>query len=210
MVTNVTNKASSETTSTSTCNKENEPSTSGTSGTSGGSDVDNTGAEGHNADNYDARQARKRSTKKRKQVDAFQERLLKAIEVPQPHVVEQIPQPKHEYLDAAFKAMAFKMKEVLSKDEIMDLVEDLEQLVNRACREKRRRMEMVTNPLVPPQHPLTEQMYSAHKDPWQCKCHLVATMTTMITTISLKVHKIWVFIDASVCCPAKVQLLLQS
>ena len=117
-VTNVTNKASSETTLTSTGNKENEPSTSG-SGTSGGANVDNTGAEGHNADNYNARQARKRSTKKREQVDAFQERLLKAIEVPQPQVVEQIPQPKHEYLDAAFKAMAFKMKEVLSKDEIM-------------------------------------------------------------------------------------------
>ena len=163
-VTNVTNKASSETTSTSTCNKENEPSTSATSGTSGGSDLDNTGAEGHNADNYDARQARKRSTKKREQVDAFQERLLKAIEVPQPQVIEQ-PQPKHEYLDAAFEAMAFKMKEVLSKDEIMDLVEDLEQLVNRACREKRHRMEIVTNPPVPPQHPLMEQMYSGPQGP---------------------------------------------
>ena len=30
------------------------------------------------------------------------------------------------------------MKEVLSRDEIIDLVEDLENLVSRACREKRR------------------------------------------------------------------------
>ena len=83
-------------------------------------------------------------------------KLLKAIEAPPPPQ-EQVPldsSVKREYIDVAFEAMSFKMKEILSKEEIMDLVEDLQQLVNRACREKRRCMELVTNPPLPPQHPL--------------------------------------------------------
>ena len=44
------------------------------------------------------------------------------------------PPPKCEYLDVALKAMAFKMKEVLAKEEIIDVVGDLENLVSRAER----------------------------------------------------------------------------
>ncbi|MCG8621872.1 MAG: hypothetical protein MJE68_07740, partial [Proteobacteria bacterium] len=107
----------------------------------------------------DSRQARKRNTKKKEQLDLFQERVIKALE-PQPQP-EQVAVPvKREYLDVALEAMSFKMKEVLSSAEIMDLVEDLEQLVNRACREKRRRMEMVANPPLPAQPPLQDQMYT--------------------------------------------------
>ena len=92
------------------------------------------------------------------------------IEVPQPQVDVGPPPPpaKCEYLDVALEAMAFKMREVLSKKEIIDVVEDLENLVSRACREKRCCMEMVKNPAVPPQHPLQEaqaQMYAGPQGP---------------------------------------------
>ena len=77
------------------------------------------------------------------------------------------PPPKHEYLDVALEAMAFKIK-VLSKEEIIDVVEDLENLVSRACREKRCHMEMVKNPAEPEQHPLQNaqaQMYAGPQGP---------------------------------------------
>ena len=119
--------------------------------------------EGYNAENYDSRQARKQS-KKRDQSDSFQERFLKAPPPP-PEQVPSDSSVKGEYIYVAFEAMSFKMKEILSKDEIMDLVEDLQQLVNRACREKRRRMDLVTNPPLPPQHPLQEQMYAGPPGP---------------------------------------------
>ena len=138
-------------------NNENEPGTSGGPATDG--DQDDPPEEGHTVDNYDSRQARKRNTKKKEQLDLFQERVIKALE-PQPQP-EQVAVPvKREYLDVALEAMSFKMREVLSSAEIMDLVEDLEQLVNRACREKRRRMEMVANPPLPAQPPLQDQMYT--------------------------------------------------
>ena len=35
------------------------------------------------------------------------------------------PPPKHEYLDVGLEAMAFKIREVLSKEEIIDVVRDL-------------------------------------------------------------------------------------
>ena len=96
--------------------------------------------------------------------------MLKAIEVLPPPPPEQVPSDsiKREYIDVAFEAMSFKMKEILSKEEIMDLVKDLQQLVNRACREKRCCMELVTNPPVPPQHPLQEQMYAGVRFPCGC------------------------------------------
>ena len=63
----------------------------------------------------------------------FQERLFKAIETSQPRVELPPPPPtKHEYLDLAFETMAFKMKKVLLKEEIMDVVEYLQNLMNRA------------------------------------------------------------------------------
>ena len=126
-------------------NKENQPGISGAGG--GGGEQQNPAEleEGHNADNYNARQARKYTEKE--QVDTFQERLLKAIETPQPQVDLAPPPPleKHEYLDVSLEAMAFKMKEVLSKEEVIDVVKDLENLVSRTSREKRRQMEMVQN-----------------------------------------------------------------
>ena len=166
-VTNIAKKSSAD--AGRNANKENEASTSGCAG-GGAGEVEKERLEteeAHNADNYDARQARK-CTKKKDQVDAFQEQLLKAIEVPQPQVDVGPPPPpaKHEYLDVALEAMAFKMREVLSKEEIIDVVEDLENLVSRACRDKRHRMEMVKNPAVPAQHPLQEaQMYAGPQRP---------------------------------------------
>ena len=166
-VTNIAKKSSAD--AKRNTNKENEASTSGGAG-GGAGEVEKERPEteeAHNADNYDARQARK-CTKKKDQVDAFQEQLLKVIEVPQPQVDvgPPPPPPKREYLDVALEAMAFKMREVLSKEEIIDVVEDLENVVSRACREKRRHMEMVKNPAVPAQHPLQEaQMYAGPQGP---------------------------------------------
>ena len=168
-VTNV-NKKSSKNTASDVNNKENQPGTSGVGdGGAGAGDAqpekDAETDEPHNAENYDARQARKRS-KKKEQVDSFQERLLKAIEPQaQVDVPPPPPQPKREYVDVALEAIGFKMKEVLSKEEIIDLVEDLENLVSRACREKRRHMELVTTPNVPPQHPLQEPIYAGPPGP---------------------------------------------
>ena len=155
MVTNIAKKSSAD--AERNANKENEASTSGGAG-GGAGEVEKERPEteeAHNADNYDARQARK-CTKKKDQVDVFQERLLKAIEVPQPQVDvgPPPPPPKCEYLDVDLEAMTFKMREVLSKEEIIDVVEALENVVSRACTEKRHRMEMVKNPAVPAQHPL--------------------------------------------------------
>ena len=64
--------------------------------------------------------------------------------------------------------MTFKIREVLSKEEIIDVVEDLENLVSSACSEKRCQMEIVKNPAVPAQHPLQEpqaQMYAGPQGP---------------------------------------------
>ena len=66
----------------------------------------------------------------------------------EPAVVE-----KQEYVDIAFAAIAMKMKSTLSQNEIMDLVEDIKQLVNQACREKRRRMDLTAQQ--PPPLPVT-------------------------------------------------------
>ena len=92
MVTNIAKKSSAD--AGRNANKENEASTSGCAG-GGAGEVEKERPEteeAHNADNYDARQARKHM-KKKDQVDAFQEQLLKAIEVPQPQVDVGPPPP---------------------------------------------------------------------------------------------------------------------
>ena len=48
-------------------------------------------------------------------------------------------------MDLAFAVMLQKMKTNLSETEIMDTVEELEQVVHRVCREKRRRLEFQPN-----------------------------------------------------------------
>ena len=96
-----------------------------------------------NAQSYDAKKSRKSSTGKRQQeMENFQQKLLKTLESPgEPE--------KQEYVDLALSAIALKMKSTLSQHEIMDLVEDIEMIVNRACREKRRRMQACENPPPP-------------------------------------------------------------
>ena len=83
----------------------------------------------------------------------FQQKVLKTLV--HPHPAE--PTEPEEYVDLALAAISRKMKDTLSKNEIMDLVEDIQQIVNRACREKRRRMELVTQnpPATPPVTPHT-------------------------------------------------------
>ena len=84
---------------------------------------------------YDARTARK--TAKRKN-EEFQEKLLNAITAPAP-----APAPveaEQEYIDLAFAAIIKKMKKTLNDNEIMDAVEEVELVINRICREKRRRV----------------------------------------------------------------------
>ena len=100
-------------------------------------------------------------------MENFQNRLLKTLEGPgpnEPAVVE-----KQEYVDVAFAAIAMKMKSTLSQNEIMDLVEDIQQLVNRACREKRRRMDLTAQQPPPPPPVIastsTEMMYGGPQAP---------------------------------------------
>ena len=96
-----------------------------------------------NAQSYDAKKSRKSSTGKRQQeMENFQQKLLKTLESP-------VEPEKQEYVDLALSAIALKMKSTLSQHEIMDLVEDIEMIVNRACREKRRRMQACENPPPP-------------------------------------------------------------
>ena len=85
---NVTKKAPTGITANQN-NKENQLGTSGcgAGGGGGGEEHEILGEPyvGHNAENHDARQTRK-NTKKKKQVDVFQERPLKDIEAPQPQL----------------------------------------------------------------------------------------------------------------------------
>ena len=115
-----------------------------------------------NAHNYDACTSKNQSrsaVKCREEIQMFQQKVLKTLE--QPHPAE--PTEPEEYVDLALAAISRKMKDTLSKNEIMDLVEDIQQIVNRACREKRRRMELVTqNPPAPPPvtpHTSTDTMF---------------------------------------------------
>ena len=45
-------------------------------------------------------------------------------------------------MDLAFTAISHKMKDTLNKNEIMDVAEEIEAIVNRACREKGRQMDL--------------------------------------------------------------------
>ena len=76
--------------------------------------------------------------------ETFQDKIIQAITAPVEAPVTAAPPPppeKKEYVDLAFAAMTTKMKTTLSDNEIMDAVEEMEQVVNRICREKRRRLD---------------------------------------------------------------------
>ena len=88
-----------------------------------------------NADNYDATKARK--SKRKSEGEGWQDKILKCLEP-----VDVPETPKKDYLDAALEAVSLQMKENLSNNEMLDLIEDIQNMVNRACREKWRRLEM--------------------------------------------------------------------
>ena len=102
-----------------------------------------------NAQSYDAHTSKNQSrlaVKRKEEIQMFQQKVLKTLE--QPHPIESAE--LEEYVDLTLAAISIKMKDTLSKNEIMDLVQDIQQIVNRACREKRRQMELVTqNSLAP-------------------------------------------------------------
>ena len=93
------------------------------------------------AQSYDAGNHISAMVLKGNKTEVFQEKLLKTLEAPQT--------PKQQdYLNMAMAAMVVKIKSVLSNNEIMNLMEELEEIVNRVCRQKRRRLEG-QNPTVP-------------------------------------------------------------
>ena len=100
----------------------------------GGGAGDNT-EQGQSAQNYDARKAKNAKSKRREEIDNFQAKILKTLENP---IETATPAEPQDYVDLAFTAMGRKMKDTLNKNEIMDVVEEIEAIVNRACREKRR------------------------------------------------------------------------
>ena len=59
--------------------------------------------------------------------------MLNAIRAPAPEL-------EQDYIDLAFAAIIKKMKKTLNDNEIMDAVEEVELVINRICREKRRRV----------------------------------------------------------------------
>ena len=108
----------------------------GAGGGAGGDNQQGQNDPNTNAHNYDAHTSKNQSrsaVKLREEIQMFQQKVLKTLE--QPHPAE--PTEPEEYVDLALAAISRKMKDTLSKNEIMDLVEDIQQIVNRACREKR-------------------------------------------------------------------------
>ena len=91
--------------------------------------------QGQSAQNYDARKAKNAKSKRREEIDNFQAKILKTLENP---IETAAPAEPQDYVDLAFTAIVRKMKDTLNKNEIMDVVEEIEAIVNRACREKRR------------------------------------------------------------------------
>ena len=69
--------------------------------------------------------------------EEFQEKLLNAITAPAP---VDAPELEQEYIDIAFAMIIKKMKKTLNDNEIRDAVEEVELVINRICREKRRRV----------------------------------------------------------------------
>ena len=113
----------------------------------------------HNEPNYEAKKARK-SSKKQQLNETFQEKIIQAISAPmEPAVVSAPPPPpeKKEYVDLAFAALKSKMKSTLSDNEMMDAVEEVEQVVNRICREKRRRVDYGSGQMFQQLQPLHQQ-----------------------------------------------------
>ena len=95
--------------------------------------------EGQSAQNYNARKVKNAKSKRREEIDNFQAKILKTLENP---IETAAPAEPQDYVDLAFTTIVRKMKDTLNKNEIMDVVEDIEAIVNRACREKRRRMDL--------------------------------------------------------------------
>ena len=98
--------------------------------------------------NYDACEARKKKgTKHQQQIDEFQDKVLEVLKAPVEVATPVAPPPVEPkaYVDLAFAALIQKMKSNLTENEIMDTVEELQQVVHRVCREKRRRLEYQPN-----------------------------------------------------------------
>ena len=87
-------------------------------------------------------------------MEDLQSRILKTLENPIEPVAPAPPPAEQDYVDLAFAAILRKMKDTLNNNEIMDLIEDIQSIVNRACREKRRRMDL-TAQQPPPTPPVT-------------------------------------------------------
>ena len=105
--------------------------------------------QGQSAQNYDARKAKNAKSKRREEIDNFQAKILKTLENP---IETPAPAEPQDYVDLAFTAISRKMKDTLNKNEIMDVVEEIEAIINRVCREKRRRIDLTGQqaPLPPP------------------------------------------------------------
>ena len=93
--------------------------------------------QGQSAQNYNARKAKNAKSKRREEIDNFQAKILKTLENPI-ETAAPAPAEPQDYVDLAFTAISCKMKDTLNKNKIMDVVEEIEAIVNRACREKRR------------------------------------------------------------------------
>ena len=125
----------------------------GTAEAGGGGAGDNM-EQGQSAQNYDARKVKNAKSKRREEIDNFQAKILKTLENP---IETAAPVEPQDYVDLAFTAIACKMKDTLNKNEIMDVVEEIEAIVNRACREKRRQMDLTGQQAAPPP-PVTASM----------------------------------------------------
>ena len=91
--------------------------------------------EATNASNYDATKAQK--SKRKSDSEVWQDKILRCLEP------VDVPEPaKKDYIDSTLGTVALQIKENLSHNEILDLIEDIQGIVNRACREKRRRIEI--------------------------------------------------------------------
>ena len=95
---------------------------------------------------YDASKSRKKC--KDKESEPWQEKVLKFLEPVD--VAPVAPPPKKDYIDVALEAISVQCKENLNKNEILDVVDDIQQLVSRVCRDKRRREQLQRNPPPPP------------------------------------------------------------
>ena len=80
-----------------------------------------------------------RKSKKRAETEVWQENILRCLE---PVDAPQAETPKKDYMDQALVTLGMQMRENLSNHEILDLIKDIQATVNRACREKCRRIEM--------------------------------------------------------------------